>query len=282
MNDKMTRKDMIAFKIATMSINIRRSSTYLLLQALERKYQTNYEVKKAIVEYFVGNDMLKDAEDKQTRLCLTYRKFEDFCSLLALSFATKNMVFLVFHMRILDWVVLEEDKQVLERIAIVLQKYTLEVNYDRYISESVIIQSNKTYNQANEYAFNNSYNNLLHNIQKNDFKTVLMDIKTTFKALKIADALQILIYKEKTEMLYWLAKKNIFFEKYYTECTNIAKKGLIKSLETILLIKSEAVVNEFVTILKEKKASDEEDTLIAKDDMFCIRKKEIKDKNSFI
>ncbi|KAM0681053.1 hypothetical protein GINT2_000836 [Glugoides intestinalis] len=269
MDDKMKKKDKIAFKIATMPINMKKATTYQLLKALEKKYPANYEVKKGIINYFIDNDMLKEAEEKQVQVCLKYRKFEDFCCLIALSFFIGKMQFLVFDIRILDWVISEKDKEVLERISEILRKYTLEIAPEKFIGELVPIEDNIVFSRANEYAFNNLYSNILSNIRENEFFAALLDIKRAFKSLNIIEALQLLISKEKIEILDCLSRKSLFFEKYYIECANVISKGLIRPLETMLLIKSEAAVVEFVKMLKEKKV-DIKKGQIVKDDTFSI------------
>lgn len=252
----MNKNDLIAFKIATLPINIDKDSTHNLLKKLEIKYPENYEIKRQIALWQVENGCFETGIIKMSFLCVKFKKFTDFALLFSITFFKGTFKFYFEEMNFIEMVKSREERDFLKKTYEKLLKYECKFKIPKRAIENCNLEylnMNKDNIYGNEYQFNIKYRNIIKNINKGKIKEALEQSILLFSTKTIFDSIQMMVDNEKIELLYQFSRKNQFFSKYYQLLQEKMHKSFIKVFETAILIKSDEMINNLADLLEEKK-----------------------------
>lgn len=255
----MDRKDMVSLKFAMLPINMQKKGTRQLLEALERKYPTDYNIKKQLVLYFVENQRFSKALVRIGFLALKYRKFEDLGLLLCLSFEKNRLTFYFGDLNLLEKIDDEDEKAFLKTAYEKLRDYRFELDYNRLFDckriskfkmPHIFIANESKYEYKYEYKYHQTYVEAIENVAKGNIKRALDLTLDAFNVSTYFDAIQFMIENEKIDLLGCLSKRSLFFKKYYKATRKRINQSLVTVLNTIILLKSKVLLEKFSNLLK--------------------------------
>lgn len=261
----MNRKDSIILKM--ISIRPSLNKNFLpILERLELKYPQNYEIQIQFIRLLCECEMYEEAICRLNLVCIKYQKYDDFAKLIVLLFfedslddwfgikyveKIKNVKDRETFLQIIDLMKNKECRLHCEEL--IESKYSIDLNNSNLICDTFSeLNSSQANTSINEYKFHDEYVKIILLIKNNHFADAL---KLSFKIFNVStyhSAIQSMIDHEKIELLFYFSKYNLFFKKYYDQALRKIQKGLIKILESCILIRSLKFVKEFMGIMKDR------------------------------